>query len=137
MKVKMFFLAFNSDIAKALKSDSFRDPDDEATILAKPARIIRKDIFEMNHQGFKGNFKQNTQDAFIPHTLKTLIKMITNGANINAQANTTVLQPVLSIAQLIISNSFVRRREDSFSLTGRVFKPYCSSNTSKSTILFI
>ena len=52
---KNMSLAFNSDIAKALKNDSLRDHD-EATILSNAARIIRKDMFEMKNQAFTGNF---------------------------------------------------------------------------------
>ena len=67
---------------EALKN---RDFNEDATILAIAAIIVRKDIFY--HQGFKfsGSFPAECQEQSLPSSLKSLVSMILNGPNIKDQ----------------------------------------------------
>ena len=51
------------------------------------------------------------QEESIPMSLLALVAMIINGPNIEAQSSASSMpQPILTIAQLLMYNSFIRRR---------------------------
>ncbi|KAG0715880.1 hypothetical protein GWK47_010917 [Chionoecetes opilio] len=55
----------------------------------------------------------NSQEDFVPVSLLALVAMVLNGPNIKAQSSSSTMpQPVLTISQLLMSNSMVRRREN-------------------------
>ncbi len=110
------FLVFNSDIGSALVNACDIDYDDEAAILAKAATIVRRDMLSNKKQEFDGKFDEYCQQEYPPQSLKTLIAMTLDGANMNSHsANQSLAQAVLSISQLIMFNSTIRRRKNSTS----------------------
>ena len=110
------FLVFNSDIGSALVNACDIDYDDEAAILAKAATIVRRDMLNENKPEFDGKFDEKCQQEYVPQSLKTLVAMTLGGVNINSQsANQSIAQAVLSLSQLIMFNSTIRRRKSSTS----------------------
>ncbi|VDI48816.1 Hypothetical predicted protein [Mytilus galloprovincialis] len=106
-------LIFNEDIGKAIKQALASNYDDEAIILSKAAKIVRKDMMETN-TSFKGFFETDCQKKSVPQSLKTLIGMILGGPNIETQSGNFIeAQCTLTIAQLLQFNFSVRRRKES------------------------
>ena len=68
-------MAFSEVVGKALELTRFRDFDDEAIILFKESKIIRRDIIATKTQ-FSGTFDEDSQQESIPQSLKTLIRLI-------------------------------------------------------------
>lgn len=69
-------------------------------------------MFNMKNQ-FGGSFEPKSQEDSVPVSLLALVVMVLNGPNIKAQSSSaTMTQPVLTISQLLMSNSMVRRREN-------------------------
>lgn len=71
---------FYRDLEKVLKKMNCFD--EYAVILSKAANIVRRDLFEHNHQVFRGTFDESCKDNSIPESLKSLIAMILGGPNI-------------------------------------------------------
>ena len=111
------YLAFDTDIGAALRTATNFDYDDEAFILSKAANIIRRDIFnDKDKSEFDGTFSEKCQQDYVPSSLKTLIGMLLGCSNINDSAhNRSFLQAQLSISQLVIFNSHIKRRKTSTS----------------------
>ena len=80
-----------------------RDHSEEATILAKAAMIIRKDVFSHKSFKFDGSFSTKCQENALPSSLKSLISLIYNGLNLKDQ-DKQESQACLSVGQLIIFN---------------------------------
>ena len=99
--VLLFKKGMKNMLKEAIKK---RDFDDDALILEKAARIVRKDIF--NHEGFNftGSFPAKCQEKIIPSSLKYLISSILNGPNLKDQEK-KVSQACLTIGQTIIHNT--------------------------------
>lgn len=106
-------LIFNEDIGKAIKQALASNYDDDAIILSKAAKIVRKDMMETN-TSFRGFFETDCQKKSVPQSLKTLIGMILGGPNIETQSGNFIeAQCTLTIAQLLQFNFSVRRRKES------------------------
>ena len=83
-------------------------------LIAKTAKIIRRDLLNMEKSKFHGTFEANCQEASIPQSLRSLVEMIMGGASIKTQSSNIVEnQAALTVSQLIRFNSVVRRRKDS------------------------
>ena len=80
--VIVFKEGMSNMLREALKQ---RDFSEDANILAKAAKIIRKDIFD--HEGFRftGSFTPNCQEDSVPASLKSLVSMILNGTGLDDQ----------------------------------------------------
>ena len=102
-------LAFNNDLGPALHKACDDDCDSEAVCLTRAAKIVRRDMFEMQAH-FTGSFDQDCQMKSVPHSLLALVNMIHNGPGINSQR---MSQATLSTAQLLQYNSSVCRRAKS------------------------
>ena len=89
------------------------DADNDAAHLARATSIIRRDMFKIMNQ-FTGSFDVSCQQDSVPVSFLELVAMILNGPNIKAQLTTSsdIPQPVLTIAQLLMHNSLMRRREN-------------------------
>ena len=110
------FLVFNPDIGSALVNACDIHYDDEAAILAKAATIVRRDMLNENKTEFDGKFDEKCQQEYVPQSLKILVAMTLGGVIINSQsANESIAQAVLSLSQLIMFNSTIRRRKGSTS----------------------
>ncbi len=68
-------LAFDSDLGPALRKVCDDDCDSEAICLARAAKIVRRDMFEMQAK-FTGSFDQDCQVKSVPHSLMALMNMI-------------------------------------------------------------
>ena len=80
------------------------DYEGDALLLAKAARIVRKDI--VSHKGFHfdGKFGSDCcQQESVPSTLKTIVSMLLNGADLNYQ-DSVDSQAILTISQTILFN---------------------------------
>lgn len=105
-------LAFDSDVGNALKKAYETNYDDEAIILARAARIVRRDMLNTTST-FNGSFKPDCQKDSIPTSLLTLTKMILDGPNvIDSQEDCFGFsQANLTMSQLLLFNSHLRRRK--------------------------
>ena len=105
-------LVFNNDIGNALGKACAYDADNDAVHLARAAAIVRREMFKRKNI-FNGSFDTECQERSVPVSLLALVSMILNGPNIKTQsANcTSYLQSALTISQLLIYNSSIRRRE--------------------------
>lgn len=109
-------LAFDKDIGAALKQVCNQDFDSEALILAKAAKIVRRDIFGLK-QTFIGRFPTGCQEASVTASLTALISMILDGPGIEDES--TVEQchscATQTLSQLIVYNTVKSRRNKSTS----------------------
>ena len=62
-----------------------RDFSDDAAILAKAAKLVRKDMFSHKGFTFSGAFPLACQENSVPTSLKSLISMILSGLNLKDQ----------------------------------------------------
>ena len=94
-------LVFENGMQQMLKQAMACDYEGDALILAKAAKIVRKDI--VSHKGFNfdGKFYSGCQQQSVPSTLKTLVSMLLNGADLkdqdsmDSQVNLTISQTIL------------------------------------------
>lgn len=80
-----------------------RDYSEDTNILAKAAKILRKDIFSHTPFKFEGSFPTGCQASSLPETLKSFISMVLNGLDLNVQEEDA--QPCLTIGQGIVFNT--------------------------------
>ena len=100
-------LAFKEDIGLALSKACDHDADADAIHLAMAANIVRREMFQKKNN-FSGSFGPKCQEESIPMSLLALVAMIINGPNIEAQSSASSMpQPILTIAQLLMYNSFI------------------------------
>ncbi len=100
-------LMSNEDVGTALRQACENDADDDACILARAARIVRKEIKKTTTQ-FNGTFPEDCQIEAVPPSLQSLVAMICHGANITEQSLVSKSQAPLSICQLILFNCLGR-----------------------------
>ena len=109
-------LAFKDEVGLALKKAVEIDFDEEATVLARAAEIVRRDILQHDKSAFTGSFSKECQQQSVPQSLMTLVGMIMTGPDIVRQSsNATDIQAMLSVSQLVRHNVIIRRREGSIS----------------------
>lgn len=105
-------LAPNREIGEILRK-AMDDSDSEACHLARAAKIIRRDIQQINNK-FNGTFPSDCQENSIPASLKTLVNIVLRGPNvIGRQVERSSDQACLTISQLIVFNSVTRDRRQS------------------------
>ena len=85
----------NEHIGSALSKACKYDADNDAVILARAARIVRRDML----QKFDGSFDSKCQEESVPSSLMA------------------IPQPVLTISQVLMYNTTIRRRENSSAST--------------------
>jgi hypothetical protein len=105
-------LSFDDDVGFALMNSSVDNCDDEAICLAKAAQLIRRDVLGMQAT-FDGSFSKGCQEQAVPKSLVALIAMVMDGPNIMNKVTEKVRQAMLSMAQLLQYNSYVKRRPSS------------------------
>ena len=104
-------LTSNEDSGTALRQACQNDVDNDAYILAQAARIVRKEIMNTTIHFDGTSFPAHCQTKGLPQSLQTLVAMLCDGANIKEQSLTTQNQAQLSICQLIVFNSLLRRKK--------------------------
>ena len=98
-------LAFDKDVGLALKKVLEDEYDDDGMYLAKAARTVRAEMFQMKIT-FGGSFTEQCQKNTVPKLLLTLVEMILDGPSITDQSrNPVTAQSALTIAQLLLFNS--------------------------------
>ena len=100
-----------SDIGHVWSAACDMDYDNDAVVLAKAARIIQRDLFDLRSSTdeFSGSFDYDCQISSVPVSLLGLVRMIHEGPNIkdqNAQSNNA-----LAISQLIAFNPIKQTHE--------------------------
>ena len=101
-------LAFNEDIGLALQRVSESDFDEEAIILSKAAKIVKRDILNTKYT-FDGTFEKECQKKSVPQSLLSLVNMVIDGSNIKVNSgNVTEPQAALTISQPLQFNSSFR-----------------------------
>ena len=108
-----------SDIGHVLSAACDMVYDNDAVVLAKAARIIRRDLFDLRSSTdeFSGSFDDDCQTSTVLVSLLGLVRMIHEGPNIkdqNAQSNNA-----LAISQLIAFNTIKRKRKQTHELHTR------------------
>ena len=71
----------NEHIGSALSKACEYDADNDAVILARAARIVRRDMLQLKNK-FDGSFDSKCQEESVPSSLMTLVSMVLNGPNI-------------------------------------------------------
>ncbi len=72
------------------------DYEGDALLLAKAAKLVRKEIANYSGFTFDGRFPPGCQQGSVPATLKTIVSMVLNGPDlrdqnsIDSQANLTI-----------------------------------------------
>lgn len=103
-------LVFNEDVGNALGKACAYDADNDAVHLARAATIVRKEMFKLKNS-FIGSFDTECQENSVPASLLALVSMVINGTNIKTLTNDAPkVQSALTISQLLMYNSSVRRR---------------------------
>ena len=98
-------LIFNNGLQNILKEAvKERDFSDDAAVLAKAAKIVRRDMFSHKGFNFTGSFPLECQENSVPASLKSLISMTLNGINLKDQEHRES-QPCLTICQTILFNT--------------------------------
>ncbi len=112
-------LVSEADVGSAIRKACEHDADNDAAHLARAANIVRRDMFKMVNK-FNGSFETACHQDSVPVSLLELVAMVLNGPSIEAQSMLSeVPLPVLSIAQLLMHHSSVRRRESQATSTIR------------------
>jgi hypothetical protein len=105
-------LVFKEGLINILKEAvKERDFSDDAKIIAKAAKIIRRDMLSHSEFTFNGTFPTGCQETSVPASLKSFISMTLNGLNLKDQGHTES-QPCLTICQSIFYNS--KKRASSY-----------------------
>ncbi len=96
-------LVFEQGMQHMLKQAMARDYEGDVLLLAKAAKIVRQEI--VSHKGFHfdGKFPSGCQEGSVPSTLKTLVSMLLNGADLKDQ-DSKDSQASMTVSQAIIFN---------------------------------
>ena len=78
---KEVLLTYDIDIGAAITFACENFFDSDAIILAKAAKIVRRELFEQK-QKFNGSFSKDCQKTAVPDVLLSLMRMILEGPNI-------------------------------------------------------
>lgn len=115
-KGREVMLIGKDDVGSAVEKAYEQDANSETVHLANAANIVRRDIVKLKNK-FDGSFDSMCQEGSVPNTLVTLVSMILTGPDSNTQSNDmTVTQSALTMSQLLVFNSSVRRREKTRSI---------------------
>ena len=86
-----------------LKTSMQSSDKEDALILAKAAKIVRKEIFASTGFTFNASFPQGCQQESVPTKLKSLVNLLLRGGDIIDQ-DSCESQSCLTIAQLLLFN---------------------------------
>ena len=106
-KGRDILLAFDKDVGLALSEASNYS---EAIVLAKAAKILRKNMIEHKSK-FDGTFHGGCVEEAIPSTLLQFVCMIQHGADIKSQLRYGASKTDLALAQLLQYNCSAKYKE--------------------------
>lgn len=104
-------LVFEQGMQQMLKHAMENNCGGDAIVLAKAAKIVRKDIISNEGFHFNGTFPSGCQQRSLPMSLKTLVSMLLNGTDL-MDKQATESQPSITVSQAILFN-FQRRTSTS------------------------
>jgi hypothetical protein len=96
-------LVFPEGMQQMLKQAMACDHEGDVLVLAKAAKIVRKEITNFEGFHFDGTFPSNCQHQSVPSNLKTLVSMLLNGADLKDQ-DSTDSQASITISQTTLFN---------------------------------
>jgi hypothetical protein len=99
-------MIFNNDIGDAIRKACENDFDNEAIVLTRAAKIVRRDMLQ-NLQLFQGTFPQDCQNLSVPSLLLAFVNMILYGPSLKKDDSQEKpqKQAALPISQLLAFNS--------------------------------
>ena len=106
---KHILLVFNETIGDAIRKACEQDYDSEALHLTRAAKIVRRDMFNMQ-QSLKGTMEIDCQKNSVPTSVLALVSMIIDGPTIkkdnkDVEEEDQVIKAALTISQLLSFNS--------------------------------
>ena len=106
VKGKEIFLTYENDVGNVINLACENNFDSDAMILAKAARIVRRELFDQKRH-FTGSFSKDCQREAVPNVLSSLIRMILEGPNIKNHTNIEDdrSKAAYVLSQLLIFNS--------------------------------
>ena len=111
----MLFVA-KKNVGNSLRKSCQHDDDSEAVNLSQDANIVREDMLRRKNVPFSHSFTEDCQEHSVPQSLVMLIAMIIYGTNIKDKTS-DLSQPALSLSQLIMFHTCIRRRHQPSSHT--------------------
>ena len=99
-------LSFKKDIGNALLDACHVDPDEEAVMLMRVAKLVRKQVFE-NKYRFNGSLCDEQYDN-LPASLSALVQMILGGSNAKQHIDDNEVSCGLAIVFSFLSFSLAR-----------------------------
>lgn len=108
-------LVFEQGMREMLQQAMSCDYEHDVLLLAKTAKLVRKEIASYTGFHFDGNFPSGCQEQSVPTVLKTLVCMILNGADVSdqdaiySQANLTICQTIVFNCKKHVSASMKSR----------------------------
>ena len=108
---KEVLLAFDNAIGDVLKEALKKNRDEEGIELAAAAKIICRDILEMEVPEFSGSFKMDDHDKSCPASLLVLLHLILHGPSSKAKPTSSMARTraVINISELITFNTMSSR----------------------------
>lgn len=105
-------LSFKGDVGNALLDACNLDTDDQAVMLMRVGKLVRKEMFEKTYH-FNGSLCDEQYDN-LPPSLCALVGMILGGSNVGQCIDDNdVSTAASSIVQLLVFNAVKRGRRDS------------------------
>ena len=105
-------LSFKDDIGDALLDACHPDPDDEAVMLMRVAKLVRKEVLEKKYK-FIGSLCDEQYDD-LPVSLSALVELILEGPNAGQRNDDNEISTAASsITQLLVFNAVKRGRKES------------------------
>ena len=112
-KGKYGYFVFNSKKTELIHEDFLsRREEIEAKTLSDALRILRKDMFSDENRFDGSLLDPNAQTTSVPSQLLSFIRRLLGGAS-KENGDESIPQSILSVTQLIYSNSVKRRRKES------------------------
>ena len=96
-------LIFEQGMHEMLKQAAKNDYEGETLLLAKVAKILRKELANFKGFQFDGCFTSRCQQESVPSVLKTFVSMLLNGIDLKDN-DCTDSQRVLTVSQTILFN---------------------------------
>uniref|UniRef100_UPI00358E26DF uncharacterized protein isoform X2 n=1 Tax=Myxine glutinosa TaxID=7769 RepID=UPI00358E26DF len=100
---KNIVIVFEKGMQEMLNQAMNCDYESDIMALAKAAKIIRQEIFTSERHPFDGSFTSDCEEKSVPTSLKLLVSMLLNGANLKDQESADS-QRCLTISELIAFN---------------------------------
>jgi hypothetical protein len=102
-------IVLDEDVGRSIRQTSALESEAEAVILARAARILRRDILQHQNPPFEGSFPNGCQEKSVPSTLVSFFTMVTHDPRFKNENTAGDKQPRLTLAQLTSYHTFKDR----------------------------